>query len=142
MAVKALGREARGAKRVGSVPKTVRSKKPKKAAQGAVEPAPLLDPRLEALAKLFVSDRRVSLGKLFSSMGLKVDGKIFAMVVRGKLVVKLPQARVDELVAKKAGEYFDPGHGRPMKQWLSMNAKKPDPMSLGREAFAFVSALK
>jgi hypothetical protein len=142
MAVKAVGRGKPGSKQVGSAAKPVRTKKPIKATKNATEAAPTLDPRLEALAKLFVRDRRVSLGKLFSSTGLKVDGRIFAMVVRGKLVVKLPKARVDELVAKKAGEYFDPGHGRPMKEWISMNAKKPDPLSLGREAFTFVSALK
>ena len=33
----------------------------------------------------------------FGASGLKVGGKIFAMLVRGKLVVKLPQQRVDSL---------------------------------------------
>lgn len=140
MAGKAVGRDERGSKQVTTPAKPAKTKKRSRA--DADDAAPTLDPRLEALAKLFVTDRRVSLGKLFSSMGLKVNGKIFAMVVRGKLVVKLPKARVDELVAKKAGEYFDPGHGRLMKEWVSMNAKKPDPLSLGREAFAFVSSLK
>ena len=129
--------------RRATAPKPVKAAKRAKAADGAPhEPMAMLDPRLEALAKLFVADRRVSLGKLFASTGLKVDGKIFAMVVRGKLVVKLPKTRVEELVAKKAGEYFDPGHGRPMKEWIRMNANKPDPLSLGREAFAFVSSAK
>jgi len=99
---------------------------------------PDLDPRLAALAAVFDNEPRVTVGKLFASNGLKVDGKIFAMVVRGNLVVKLPKSRVDELVAKKAGTYFDPGHGRLMKEWISMTAKKPDALTLGREAFAFV----
>jgi hypothetical protein len=47
---------------------------------------------------------------------LSVNGKIFAMLVKGKLVVKLPKQGVDELVAARAGTYFDPGHGRLMKQ--------------------------
>ena len=47
---------------------------------------------------------------MFSSSNvLSVNGKIFAMLVRGKLVVKLPKQRVDGLVAGRAGTYFDPG---------------------------------
>ncbi len=54
---------------------------------------------------------------MFSSSNvLSVNGKIFAMLVRGKLVVKLPKQRVDGLVAGRAATYFDPGHGRLMKQ--------------------------
>jgi len=117
---------------------------PAKAAKKARPPAsakpevPTLDPRLAALAAVFEKEPRVTVGKLFASMGLKVDGRIFAMVVRGSLVVKLPKSRVEELVAKKAGTYFDPGHGRLMKEWITISAKKPDAVTLGREAFAFV----
>lgn len=109
--------------------------RPRKTAKQEV---PALDPRLAPLAAVFETEPRVTVGKLFASMGLKVDGKIFAMVVRGSLVVKLPKSRVEELVSKKAGTYFDPGHGRLMKEWISMSAKKPDAVTLGREAFAFV----
>src|SRR6516225_7859094 len=69
------------------------------------------DPRLVEIAKAYVSDPTVSVGKLFASVGLRVRGKIFAMVVRDRLVVKLPKARVDELVARGMAERFDPGHG-------------------------------
>jgi hypothetical protein len=108
----------------------------------AAEPRGGLDPRLAALAKLFVKDPRVTLGKAFSSITLKVNGKIFAMVAQeGKLVFKLPKARVDELVAKKAGHYFDSGRGRLMKEWLTLDAAKPEPAKLAREACAFVGEL-
>jgi hypothetical protein len=99
-----------------------------------------LDPRLLAISKVFADEPRVSLGRLFSAIGLKVDNKIFAMVVRGSLVVKLPRSRVDELVAAKAGRRFEPGPGHVMKEWISMTAPKPDAVTLGREAFAYVSA--
>jgi TfoX/Sxy family transcriptional regulator of competence genes len=116
--------------------------KPKSGAKPKRLPAaaklPDLDPRLAALAALYEKEPRVTVGKLFASMGLKVDGKIFAMVVRGNLVVKLPRERVEQLVQSKAGSYFDPGHGRLMKEWITMTAKKPDATTLGREAFAFV----
>jgi TfoX/Sxy family transcriptional regulator of competence genes len=78
---------------------------------------------------------------MFSSSNvLSVNGKIFAMLVRGKLVVKLPKQRVDDLVAGRAGTYFDPGHGRLMKQWISVPAGKLNWVELAREAYRFVKA--
>src|SRR2546428_11532284 len=50
--------------------------------------------------------------KGFGTLGLKIQHKIFAMLVKGKLVVKLPKPRVDALLASGEGERFDPGHGR------------------------------
>ncbi len=55
----------------------------------------------------------------FGSSTLKVKGKIFAMLVSDRLVVKLPKAHVDALVTTGDGERFDPRHdGRVMKEWL------------------------
>jgi len=62
-------------------------------------------------------------GKAFGSSALKVNGKIFAMLSRGRLVVKLTKARVDALVASGDGERFDPGHGRLMKEWLALDSE-------------------
>ena len=64
--------------------------------------------------------------RAFGSTSLKASGKIFAMLVKERLVVKLPRSRVDELVAAGAGERFDPGHGRIQKEWLSVYAEQPD----------------
>jgi|SRR5262245_49128334 len=77
-------------------------------------------------------------GRKFGSNGLKVNGKLFAMVTRGNLVVKLPKERVDALVAVRAGQYFDPGHGRKMKQWISVTSTKLSWVELVREAHDFV----
>ena len=55
--------------------------------------------------------------KRFGSSGLKIHNKIFAMLVKGKLVVKLPRSRVDALIASGDGERFDPRQdGRLMKE--------------------------
>lgn len=76
----------------------------------------------------------VSRGRMFGSDGLKFDGKVFAMEVKGRLVVKLPAERVGELVAAGA-ERFDPGHGRLMRQWASVGeAGNADWLALAREA--------
>jgi hypothetical protein len=54
------------------------------------------------------------------SEGLRISGKIFAMLVAGELVVKLPRDRVEDLTASGVGHRFDPGHGRLMNEWLSV----------------------
>lgn len=56
----------------------------------------------------------------FGSSALTINDKIFAMLVNGKLVVKLPRQRVDALVASGEGERFDPGHGRLMTEWVAI----------------------
>jgi hypothetical protein len=57
------------------------------------------------------------------SEGLRISGKIFAMLVKGELVVKLPKDRVEELSASGVGHQFDPGHGRLMKEWVAVPSK-------------------
>jgi hypothetical protein len=80
--------------------------------------------------------------RMFGSTGLKTHGKTFAMLVNGRLVVKLPRERVEELLAAGAGDRFDPGHGRLMREWVSL-AEAIDPTTCRRllaEALVFVAA--
>ncbi|MFC0555424.1 hypothetical protein ACFFHJ_31460 [Planotetraspora thailandica] len=82
-------------------------------------------------------------GTGFGSNGLKVDDKIFAMLVRGRLVVKLPRQRVDALADGGEGERFDPGSGRLMKEWLIL---APDSeqnwLDLALEALQYVGSTR
>ena len=96
----------------------------------------------ERLAGRFVSEAGVSRGTGFgSSPGLRVHGKIFAMLAGDALVVKLPRDRVDQLVASGAGARFDPGHGRVMKEWVTLPVTRADDWErLAAEAFAFVAS--
>ena len=102
-----------------------------------------MPPSFAPVVRAFARDRSVTRGKRFSSSNvLSVNQKIFAMLVRDKLVVKLPKQRVDELAAARTGTYFDPGHGRLMKQWISIPAGKMDWVDLAKEAQRFVKAGK
>jgi hypothetical protein len=61
------------------------------------------------------------------------------MLVKDHFVVKLPRTRVDELVASGTGDRFDPGHGRVMKEWLTIGPEaEADWVSLAKEAMEFV----
>ena len=81
--------------------------------------------------------------RAFGSTSLKTDGKIFAMLVNHRLVVKLPATRVEGLVAEGVGERFDPGHGRIQKEWLSVTGADPDQWhALATESEAFVAKRK
>ena len=100
---------------------------------------PADDELFGAVVKAFARDRAVTHGKLFASVGLEVGGKIFAMLVKGRLVVKLPAERVAELVASGSGIHFDPGHGRLMKEWVSIPASAAPWPDLAREARRFVA---
>jgi hypothetical protein len=78
--------------------------------------------------------------RAFGSTSLKTNGKIFAMLVKDRLVVKLHRRRVDELVTSGHGERFDPGHGRLMKEWLAVDpAADAVWLSLATESEAFVA---
>jgi hypothetical protein len=75
----------------------------------------------------------------FGSSALRFEKKIFAMLVRGRLVVKLPKTRVDTLVAAGSGTRFDANKGTPMKEWLSLDpASDLEWTPLAREALEFV----
>ncbi|KAA9162311.1 MmcQ/YjbR family DNA-binding protein [Amycolatopsis acidicola] len=78
-------------------------------------------------------------GRGFGAHALKVRGRIFAMFVRGRLVVKLPAARVDELVGAGEGIPFDANKGKPMKEWLNLDPESTvDWSALAKEAMSFV----
>ena len=101
-----------------------------------------IERRFASITRALSGEKGVTLGSGrggFGSGALQVDGRIFAMVVDGGLVLKLSKDRVDELVAKGDGVPFDGGKGRPMKEWLEL-APGADrrSLSLAREALAFV----
>lgn len=95
-----------------------------------------------ALARSFASDPRVTLPSgergAFGKNGLKVDGKVFAMTVKGALVVKLPSAEIDAAVASGRGERLSMG-SRVMKEWLVVHEPEKRWPTIAARARAFVA---
>jgi TfoX/Sxy family transcriptional regulator of competence genes len=93
--------------------------------------------RFAAIAETHVGTTGVTTGTGFGgNPGLRVGGKIFAMLVEDELVVKLPKDRVAELSGSGVGHPFEPGTGRVMKEWLSV------PTDAGRRWKALVEDAK
>ncbi len=93
------------------------------------------------LAARFLADPGVTEGTGFgASQGLRTGGKIFAMLMGGRLVVKLPRERVDALIAAGTAERFLSGQRRPMKEWASVGAEA-DWEALVGEARRFVGGV-
>jgi len=133
---------------------TIRKKAPAKAKTKAIKAPPSdEDPRFAELLDELRKDRtfapivrdyfarKADGGRAFGSNALKVNDKLFAMVTRGHLVVKLPKDRVATLVAAGEADFFDPGHGRKMKEWASIVSDSLSWEALVREAHAFVGQL-
>jgi hypothetical protein len=99
----------------------------------------LVETMLERSTATYGGDASRGARRAFGATSLKANGKIMAMLVRDRLVVKLPRKRVDELVQAGKGEHFDPGHGRIQREWLAVNSQDSDEwLALAREAEAFV----
>jgi TfoX/Sxy family transcriptional regulator of competence genes len=98
------------------------------------------DSRFSKLVSTLGSEPGIEIGSMFGSTGLKIGGKVFAMEVKGELVVKLPAARVAELLAADVGTSFDPGHGRLMKEWVAIaSGTASEWIAYAREAQAFIT---
>lgn len=78
------------------------------------------DPRLvfDDLALAYAAAPGVTFGRVWHSQGLRVHGKIFAMLVRDRLVVKLPAAHAADLQARGQASPFEPSPGRRMREWV------------------------
>jgi hypothetical protein len=75
-------------------------------------------------------------GRRFGSEALRVGGSIVAMLVQGRVVLKLPRERVQALIDAGDGAPFDNGRGRPMREWVALTGDPAGDDALLREALA------
>lgn len=98
----------------------------------------------DAIVAEQLEDPEVTTGRMLQSEGLMIKGKVFAMLVRGGLGVKLPAARVTEEVDAGRGERLATRPDRPMREWLAAPLRpgaEDDWRALVDEARSFVSLL-
>jgi TfoX/Sxy family transcriptional regulator of competence genes len=98
--------------------------------------------QIAPIVAAFAGNASVTQGKMFGSTALKVNGKVFAMVVKGKFVAKLPTTRIAALMREAGAENFDPGHGKLMKEWVALHSHRDLWTGLANEAYKFVLGRK
>jgi hypothetical protein len=95
------------------------------------------DAAFGAIAEELLREPGVEEGTGFgTNPGLRAGGKIFAMLVGGELVVKLPAERCAVLKSAPGARTFEVGQ-RSMREWVSLD-RSQDWDAIAREALAFV----
>jgi len=97
--------------------------------------------RFEALAAQWLLDPTVTrpTRRGFAQGALMRHGKLLGTLRGEQLLLKLPAARVAELIESEQGAPFDANKGKPMKEWVLANGEA-DWASLLVEAAAFIDA--
>lgn len=94
----------------------------------------------DEISDAFLANANVTTA-MFGGTALKASNKVFACFYKGKLVLKLPRGRVDELVASGGAVHFDSGTGRPAKEWVAIEASRGSEwLGLAGEAQKFVAS--
>ena len=97
----------------------------------------------EKIRKTLLKEHDIAEKKMFGTTALTSKGKVFAFLWKEKLVLKLPKDRVSDIIASKKGAYFDPGHGRISKEWVTITPSTQNEwINLSKEAKAFVASVK
>ncbi len=100
------------------------------------------DELFESVVRSLSGQPAVTTAKMFGSPGLRVGNKVFACLVKGRLVVKLSRERVDALVGAGEAERFDPGMGRQMKEWVAFAPSSANAWhGLAQESKEFVAGI-
>lgn len=95
----------------------------------------------ELIDELRAEDPRIEEGTIMGGRCARVAGEFLALVdfKDSGMVVKLPRARVDELIARGTGRPFAPA-GKAFREWVSLPQRdRRRWRSLLREGVAFVA---
>jgi hypothetical protein len=96
----------------------------------------------DPIAEPYLALDGVDIGRMFGSEGLRVRGKICALVgYDGYLMLKLPESRADALVADGTAARMVMA-GREMREWLKVEQDRPAQWApLVAEAYAYLDEI-
>lgn len=90
-----------------------------------------------AVSEELLGEPGVEVGRMLRAGALRYDGRYFALLHPDGLVVKLPAARVEELVGNGTASRFPSGQ-RPMREWAAVPAERQERWhEVAREALSF-----
>ena len=97
----------------------------------------------ETLVSEIEASTSAKASKMFGMPCLKTErGKAFAGYFKGDVTFKLPPQTVQSWMKQPGAVLFDPGMGRPMKEWVQLSADHQIHWKeLALEAFDYVSNL-
>ena len=102
------------------------------------------DELFAGLVTVYMEKPRVTLEQAFHNEVLKVDNKVFAMVVRGQLVVKVPAQQCADMIVARRAVAFEPSPGRRMREWIAVDPVDPgsanDWGQLAEDAYRYVGS--
>jgi hypothetical protein len=105
-----------------------------------------LDPQKEydKVVSIMESTGEAKASKMFGMPCLKNEkGKAFAGYFHGEMNFKLPAEIVQSWLKNKGAKQFDPGMGRPMKEWLQLPVEYHEKWKdLAKDALDFVNSIK
>jgi hypothetical protein len=85
----------------------------------------------------------VTTGQMFGHPSYKIAGKVFASLMENGIILKLPQATVNDLLKRENVTSFAPG-GTPMRLWVLIEMSGADEyaqyMAYYQEAWEFVAS--
>ncbi|WP_346620086.1 TfoX/Sxy family protein [Blastococcus montanus] len=84
------------------------------------------------------TDGEVTRGHMFGCPGLRTGRRFFTIRWEEQLVLKLPAARIADLVQAGGGTPFEPMEGRRMNGWILLTGAA-DTTSLVEQARAYVT---
>jgi hypothetical protein len=100
------------------------------------------DEQFDRIANDLLSKGDTKRAKMFGMPCISVNGKMFAGLHKGGMNFKLGASDREEALRIEGATLFDPGMGRPMKEWVSVPAAQSDRWcDLADQAYTYVADL-
>lgn len=98
----------------------------------------------ESIIENMTAHEGVAANQMFGMPCLKINGKAFAGLHKGQVMVfKLTDMAHKEALSLPGAALFDPGMGRPMKEWVTVPVEYKDKWQhFAEEAKEYVERLK